>query len=87
MENFRLIQSILGERNKTVLACEANARLQARRSLVLRHDLKKDHRLEVQDLMAKRPGTGISPLYLEAVVGRKLNKDKQADDLLSWDDI
>ena len=37
--------------------------------------------------MAKRPGTGISPLYLEAVVGRKLNKDKQADDLLSWDDI
>ena len=87
VENFRLIQSILGERNKTVLACEANARLQARRSLVLRHDLKKDHRLEVQDLMAKRPGTGISPLYLEAVVGRKLNKDKQADDLLSWDDI
>lgn len=87
VENFKLIHTILGESSKTVLPCETNSRKQARRSLVIKSDLTAGHQLTIEDLIAKRPGTGISPIHIEAVLGRKLQKDKKADDLLTWDDL
>ena len=37
------------------------------------------------DIMAKRPGTGIAPYYAEVVIGRKLLKDCEEDTILTWD--
>jgi N-acetylneuraminate synthase/N,N'-diacetyllegionaminate synthase len=51
----------------------------ARRSLVLRADYPAGHVLEVSDLDAKRPGTGISPMDVDRVVGRRLARDVNAD--------
>ena len=85
--NFKLIGDILGSPKKTVLECELVPRREARRSLVLTRDMKKGEAISERDVMAKRPGTGISPQYTEIVVGRKILQDLAEDTVLTWDMI
>ncbi len=87
VENFKLIQNILGQEEKTVLECEKIPRREARRSLVLTHDMKKGDVLTEKDLIAKRPGTGVSPKYQDIVLGRTLKEDLKEDDILKWENI
>lgn len=87
VDNFRLIQQILGSDKKTVLECEQIPRKQARRSLVLTRNIKAGEVLTEKDLVAKRPGTGISPKYLDIVLGRKVNADLDEDSILTWENI
>ena len=83
--NFRWIDKVLGTPEKTVLECEKLPRREARRSLVLARDLKAGEVIKKEDLMPKRPGTGISPEFMEVVVGRKVNRDLKEDTILTWD--
>ena len=85
--NFRWIDSVLGNPEKTVLSCEEIPRREARRSLVLTRDIKSGETIQITDVMAKRPGTGISPVYTDIVVGRKVLKDLEEDTILTWDMI
>ena len=85
IENFKWIDIIKGSGEKTVLQCEVVSRREARRSLVLTRSLKKGDVIKETDLMAKRPGTGISPIYTEIVVGRKALMDLEEDTILTWD--
>lgn len=87
IENFELIQVISGQTEKTVLECEKIPRREARRSLVFTRDMKKGEILTDKDLIAKRPGTGISPKYQDIVLGKMLKQDVKEDDLLDWKDI
>lgn len=87
IDNFKLINTVLGRPEKTVLPCEQIPRREARRSLVLTRDMKKGEALMRQDLIAKRPGTGISPAELEHVVGRRLLRDQGEDTVLTWEMI
>lgn len=85
--NFRWIDTVLGNGEKTVLDCELIPRREARRSLVLTRDMKSGEVIQREDLMPKRPGTGISPIYTDIVVGRKIVKDLNEDTILTWDMI
>ncbi len=83
--NFRWIDTVLGSPVKTVLDCELVPRREARRSLVLTRSMKAGEIISARDIMAKRPGTGISPVYTEIVVGRKVVRDLEEDTILTWD--
>jgi len=83
-ENFNLINKITMASDKRVLDCELTPRREARRSLVLTRDIKSGEIIEDSDLMAKRPGTGIPPKYMDIVVGRKANTDISEDTVLTW---
>ena len=85
--NFRWIDKILGSPEKTVLECELIPRREARRSLVLTRNMKAGEIIQKEDIMAKRPGTGISPIYTDIVIGRKVLKDLEEDTILTWDMI
>ena len=85
IENFRWIDTVLGSGEKTVLECEVVPRREARRSLVITRDMKAGEVIHEQDLMPKRPGTGISPVYAEIVIGRKVVRDLSEDTILTWD--
>lgn len=85
--NFKWIDTILGTGEKTVLECEKIPRREARRSLVLTRDMKEGEIIRNEDLMPKRPGTGISPEFAEIVVGRKASQDLKEDTILTWDMI
>lgn len=83
--NFKWIDTVLGSAEKTVLDCEIVPRREARRSLVLTRDMKAGEVIKAEDLMPKRPGTGISPEYVEIIIGRKIAKDLEEDTILTWD--
>lgn len=83
--NFNWINAVLGSPEKTVLDCELVPRREARRSLVLTRDMKAGEIIGAEDIMSKRPGTGISPEYIDIVVGRKIVKDLEEDTVLTWE--
>lgn len=85
ISNFKWIDSVLGVEEKTVLDCELIPRREARRSLVLTRDMKAGEVIKQEDLMPKRPGTGISPKFADVVVGRKVKMDLEEDTILTWD--
>lgn len=83
--NFKWIDTILGSAEKTVLDCEMIPRREARRSLVLTRDLKSGEIIKKEDIMPKRPGIGISPVYTDIVIGRSVKMDLAEDTILTWD--
>lgn len=83
--NFRWIDRILGSPEKTVLPCEMVPRREARRSLVLTRDMRAGEVIRKEDLMPKRPGTGISPVFADIVIGRAVREDLAEDTILTWD--
>lgn len=85
--NFKWIDKILGSPQKSVLECEMIPRREARRSLVLTRDMKSGEVITEKDIMAKRPGTGISPKHMELVVGKKINTNAAEDTILMWEMI
>ncbi len=85
LENFNWIRTILGTSEKTVLECELVARKEARRSLVLTRNIKAGETIKAEDIMPKRPGTGISPNCDKLIIGRKALRDLKEDTVLTWD--
>lgn len=87
IRNFELVCQVCGSPEKTVLPCEKIPRREARRSLVLTRDMKKGEKLQMADIMPKRPGTGISPVYYDIVLGRTVKEDLKEDTVLTWEMI
>lgn len=85
INNLKWIDLVLGSNEKTVLPCEVIPRREARRSLVLTRDMKAGEIITEKDIMAKRPGTGISPKHTEIVIGRSVRMDLSEDTVLTWD--
>lgn len=85
--NFDMIDTVLGNPEKTVLDCELVPRREARRSLVLTRSMKAGEKITEKDIMPKRPGTGISPKYTDIVLGRAVKQDLEEDTILTWDMI
>lgn len=76
-----------GTHNRKPLPTEGISRKNARRSIVTKTKIKAGARLTENSLTCKRPGTGISPLYWDRVIGKKAKRDLEEDFALSWADI
>jgi len=59
----------------------------ARRSIVLNTNLKVGDVIKENHLTYKRPGTGISPMNWNYIIGRKVSKDLNEDHILMWSDL
>lgn len=82
------VHDLLGlEDHKEPIASEARSRLHARRSIVLTRNLKRGTVIEEGMLTYKRPGTGISPLHWDEVLGMVTQRDLEEDHVLGWADI
>jgi N,N'-diacetyllegionaminate synthase len=57
------------------------------KSIVARRFLAAGTLLTEEDLALKKPGTGLSPKQLPALVGRSLARDIEKDELLSFNDL
>lgn len=55
----------------------------ARKSIVAACYIKKGETFSPQNLTAKRPGNGISPMYWDDIIGKIANKDFNEDELIS----
>jgi N-acetylneuraminate synthase len=88
VKNIGKIKVSLGTSyKKKIIKSEYISRKNARRSIVLFHDVKKNQKLKKYDLICKRPGTGISPMYFNKIVGRRIKYNLKADRILTFRDI
>lgn len=75
-------QAISGSGFKEPSASEMKNTDIARRSLVAKHAIKKGELFSEDNISAKRPGTGISPMLWDQVIGKKAERDFEEDDLI-----
>ena len=75
------------EEDKAPIESEAISRENARRSIVLKHNLAKGHTICEGDITYKRPGSGISPANWDDVIGAILIRALESDHVLKWEDI
>ena len=87
VKNCRNIQVALGGKERLVLSDEIEQRKQMRRSVVVTKDLKVGHKLIVDDLDVKRPGTSIGPDKLNCLIGKIVCRDIDKDMLVQEEDI
>ena len=82
-KNLEVAFEILGSFKIETFANEDKARLNARRSLVAAINIPKGKIIEKEDLTFKRPAHGISPKYIDDVVGKEANVDIMEDEIIS----
>jgi N-acetylneuraminate synthase len=87
VNSIRNIEKAMGTAEKLPTESEKKNIVIARRSIHIMNDLQKDHIITEKDLIMKRPGDGISPMYIKNVLNKKLNKDVTKDHKLSIDDL
>jgi N-acetylneuraminate synthase/N,N'-diacetyllegionaminate synthase len=79
--------SISGDGLKKPSKSESKNIILARKSIHLNKKLFKGQIITKDDIISLRPGTGISPMYWDNVIGKKLTIDKNEFDVLLFSDL
>ena len=79
---IRNIEVALGDGIKRLTPSEARNRPVARKSLVTIRSIKAGEIFTAENISTKRPGTGISPMQWDEVLGKKAHRDFSADELI-----
>tara|TARA_B100002003_G_scaffold232548_1_gene244493 strand:+ start:986 stop:1996 length:1011 start_codon:yes stop_codon:yes gene_type:complete len=79
---IRNIEKALGYGIKRPSPSELKNKHVVRKSIVAGKDIKKGECFADENIAAKRPGTGISPMEWDNVIGRKAIRDFKEDDLI-----
>jgi len=58
-----------------------------RKSLHVARDIKKGENIRVNDLISLRPGTGISPMEIDKLIGMKLKENLSKYDIINWKNL
>jgi N-acetylneuraminate synthase len=83
-KNMVRVTTLLGGFEVKSLPSEAPAIQNARRSLVALKDIPKGKLIEYNDLTWKRPASGISPKFIDQVIGKKATVDIEEDTVMIW---
>ena len=86
VKKIRELEVILGSRKRSLSNSEKNVKKVARKSLVSAFELRKGKILKRKDILFKRPGTGISPLDLEKVLGHKILRNIKKNKIIKSKD-
>lgn len=87
VNSIRNIEKAMGNGIKTPSISEKKNIAIARKSIHTGQDLLKGHLLKYEDLEMRRPGTGISPMEIDKVIGKTLLKSLESDHLLAYKDF
>jgi len=82
VQGIRNIEKALGDGIKRPSPSELKNKPIARKSLVAARPIKAGEAFTEDNLMAKRPGTGISPMQWDEVIGRTAPRDFSEDELI-----
>ena len=79
---IRNIEQAMGDGIKRPSPSEAKNKPIARKSLVAARSIKAGERFTPENLTAKRPGTGVSPMRWDTAMGRTATRDYGADEMI-----
>jgi N,N'-diacetyllegionaminate synthase len=83
VQAVRNVEIALGDGVKRPMESEMANRKVARKSLVAKTRIQKGELLTVDNVGAKRPGTGISPMEWDSIIGTFSTEDFSKDDLIT----
>lgn len=84
---IRNVEMAFGNGEKKIAKGECDTIKVARKSVVSKRKIKKGTILQLDDLTIKRPGTGIEPKYLKELIGRRIKRDFENDEIIKWEDV
>ena len=87
VRGIRIVESAMGDGKKEPKASEKDVSTVVRRSLVAARDIRPGTKLSMDDIEIKRPGFGIPPSMLNAVLGREIKVSITAGTLFSLEMI
>ena len=86
-KSIRNIEKALGSFTKKPSENELEIAKVARRSIVSRREIKIGEIIKKEDLIMKRPGTGIPPNKIKKIIGNAVRRTIPKDKIIEWDDI
>ena len=87
VKGIRIVEQALGNRLKQPQISESNSRAVARRSLAAVCDIQPGTVITSEILTALRPGSGISPVMIKHLLGRKAKNMIPSGQLIMWSDL
>ena len=82
VRSIRNIEKALGSSIKKPSKSEEPNIIAARKSMVAYKSIKKGELFTEKNITTKRPGSGISPMNWDLIIGKVAKRDYQIDDLL-----
>ena len=79
---IRNIEKALGSVDKVISTSEQKNIAVARKSIVAATKIREGELFSETNLTVKRPGTGISPMLWDTIIGCKANKTYQPEDMI-----
>jgi N,N'-diacetyllegionaminate synthase len=87
VKKVRSLEEILGSNKKFFTKDEINVKKVARKSLVSSKNISQGKKIKREDINFKRPGTGISPLDIKKIIGKKIKKSKKKNRIFFYNDF
>jgi sialic acid synthase SpsE len=84
VEGIRAIERALGDGVKRPTASECDNLSIVRKSIVAARPIQSGDLFSDENIIAKRPGTGISPMHWDVLIGRNASRAYATDDLIEW---
>lgn len=81
VRGIRQVEEALGSGKKTVQKAEIENAMHMRRSLMAARDITEGTVITIDDIAAKRPGTGLQPNMLNKILGRKILVSLSKEDM------
>ena len=82
VEGIRNIEEALGDGVKRLMPSEIGNRAVVRKSIVTSQPIKNGQFFTEENLTTKRPGTGVSPMEWDRIIGTKARRDFFEDELI-----
>lgn len=83
VQSIRNIEIAMGDGVKRPMEAELANRNAARKSLVASREIAKGELFTLENVSVKRPGSGISPMEWDSIIGTVASKDFSEDDLIT----
>ena len=84
---IRLAENSLGDGIKKIEKIEKLTKKSMQKSIIVNQDLNKGTKIKDVLVSSMRPAKGISPLYIDKVIGKKLTRSKEKNEILFWNDF
>ncbi len=82
VQAIRNVEKIFGDGVKKPSASELSNKQIARKSIVAKKNIKEGETFSLDNITAKRPGSGISPMEWDNVIGKIAKRDFQEDEIV-----
>jgi N,N'-diacetyllegionaminate synthase len=82
IRSIRVIESAMGDGIKKPTQSEERTKQLVRKSIVALREIRKGDRFSEFNIGTKRPGTGISPMFWDEIVGQESQRDYLEDEMI-----